>query len=88
MLSRNFNKGNRSRSIHTFGWYIRLYDRKVDEVMIRDLINVTLEEINTSAEKSVESDNTVVMYLHNNGDRSHRLSSKDIDVWLEEDIDD
>lgn len=67
---------------------MRLYDRKVDKVMIRDLVNVTLEEINYSSERCVAFDNTVVMYLQNNGDRTHRLNSEDIDVWLNEDIDD
>lgn len=56
--------------------------------MIRDLVNVTLEEINDSAIGCVVFDNTVVMYLQNNGDRTHRLNSEDIDMWLNEDIDD
>lgn len=67
---------------------MRLYDREVDKVMIRDLVNVTLEEINDSAIGCVVFDNTVVMYLQNNGDRTHRLNSEDIDMWLNEDIDD
>ena len=56
--------------------------------MIRDLLNVTLEEINNSAVESVASDNTVVMYLQNNGNRINQLKDEDIDVWLYEDIDD
>jgi len=67
---------------------MRLYDRKVEKVMIRDLVNITLEEINDSVAECVMLDNTVVMYLQNNGDRTHKLNSEDIDVWLNEDIDD
>ena len=67
---------------------MRLYDRKVNKGMIRDLVNITLEEINDSATQCVLFDNTVVMYLQNNGDRTHKLNNEDIDVWLNEDIDD
>lgn len=78
----------RSRSIVPNIWYMRLYDRKVNKGMIRDLVNITLEEINDSATQCVLFDNTVVMYLQNNGDRTHKLNNEDIDVWLNEDIDD
>lgn len=67
---------------------MRLYDRKVEKIMIRDLINITQEEINVSAKKSVESDNTLVMYLQNNGKGAHKLDSDDMNVWINEDIDD
>lgn len=56
--------------------------------MIRDLVNITREEIRESVSNCVVPDNTVVMYLHNCGDRNHKMNSKDIDAWLEEDIDD
>ncbi len=56
--------------------------------MIKDLINVTQEEINDSAAKSVESDGTLIMYLQNNGRGAHKPNSADIDVWINEDIDD
>lgn len=56
--------------------------------MIRDLVNITLEEIDDSVAECGVFDNTVVMYLQNNGDRTHKLKSEDIDVWLREDIDD
>ena len=83
-----FQLERRSRSIVPDIWYMRLYDRKVDKVMIRDLVNITLEEINDSVAECVMLDNMVVMYLQNNGDRTHKLNSEDIDVWLNEDIDD
>ncbi len=67
---------------------MRLYDRKVDKIMIRDLINITQEEIDVSAAKSTESDGALIMYLQNNGKGAHKPNSDDIDVWINEDIDD
>lgn len=65
---------------------MRLYDRKVDKIMIRDLINITQEEINVSAAKSTEGGPSI-MHLQNNGRGAHRLNSDDMDVWINEDID-
>lgn len=65
-----------------------MYDRKVDKVMIRDLINITQEEIDVSAVKSTESNGASIMYLQNNGKGAHKPSSDDMDVWINEDIDD
>ena len=65
-----------------------MYDRKVDKNMIRDLINITQEEIDVSAAKSTESDGALIMHLQNNGKGAHKLNSDDIDVWINEDIDD
>lgn len=64
-----------------------LYDGKVDKIMIRDLINITQEEINVSASKSIEGDGALIMYLQNNGKGAHKPSSDDMDVWINEDID-
>lgn len=66
----------------------RLYDRKADKIMIRDLINITQEEINDSAAKSTESNGRLIMYLQNNGKGAHKPNSNDMDVWINEDIDD
>lgn len=67
---------------------MRLYDRKVDKIMLRDLINITQEEINVSAAKSTESGGAAIMYLQNNGKGAHKPNSDDMDVWINEDIDD
>lgn len=67
---------------------MRLYDRKVDKIMIRDLINITQEEININATKSIENDGALIMYLQNNGKGAHKPNSDDMDVWINEDIDD
>lgn len=65
-----------------------MYDREVEKNMIRDLINITQEEIDASAAKSIEEDGTLIMYLQNNGKGAHKPNSNDIDVWINEDIDD
>lgn len=56
--------------------------------MIKDLVNMTKEEIAESAVHSTESDNTVIMYLQNTGVKGHKWDSADIDVWIKEDLDD
>ena len=56
--------------------------------MIKDLVNITLEEIKESSANSIKSDNSVVMYLQNTGSKEHKWSSTDINVWIHEDIDD
>lgn len=58
--------------------------------MIKDLISVTMEEINESARHSVESenDNTIIMYLQNNGDKSIKPKISDIRKWINQDLDD
>lgn len=67
---------------------MHLYDRKVDKIMIRDLINITQEEIDASAARNAESDGALIMHLQNNGKGAHKPNSDDIDVWINEDIDD
>ena len=42
--------------------------------MIKDLVNITLEEIKESSANSIKSDNSVVMYLQNTGSKEHKLS--------------
>lgn len=66
---------------------MRLYDRKADKIMIRDLLNITQEEIDVSAKKSTESEG-IIIYLQNNGKRAHKPSSDDMNAWINEDIDD
>lgn len=56
--------------------------------MIKDLVNITLEEIEESASHSVESDNTVIMYLQNTGDKEYKWDASDISAWFDEDLDD
>ena len=56
--------------------------------MIRDLINITTDEINKSAVESIASDNTVVIHLQNNGNKVGKLNVENMNVWIEEDIDD
>lgn len=56
--------------------------------MIKDLVNITFEEIEESASRSVESDNTIIMYLQNTGDKEYKWDVSDISVWLDEDLDD
>ncbi len=56
--------------------------------MIKDLVNVTIEEIKATAKSSVTLDNMIVMYLQNNGDRTQSLNSQDMDAWFGENIDD
>lgn len=55
--------------------------------MIRDLMNITSEEIGISAENCIK-DNTLIMYLQNNGHKARDIDCKDIDAWITEDIDD
>ncbi len=56
--------------------------------MVKDLISISSDEIELSAERSVQKDNTTVIYLHNNGDPEYELKKEDMDVWIKEDIDD
>lgn len=55
--------------------------------MIKDLINISQEEIKTSAVKSVKNDGTLIMYLHNYGEETRNPSGDDMDAWIYEDID-
>ncbi len=56
--------------------------------MVRDLVNITSEEIKESAKHSIEDNNIKIMYLQNNGSDKHRWNKSDILRWIEEDIDD
>ena len=56
--------------------------------MIVDLINVTLEDIEASANRCTEEADTLIMYLQNNGDKNYSLEKEDINAWIYEDIND
>lgn len=56
--------------------------------MVKDLVNITAEEIKESSEHSTESNNIKITYLQNNGSNQHRWKETDILRWIEEDIDD
>lgn len=56
--------------------------------MIKDLINIAPEEIKESANRSVENDNTKIMYLQNTGSNEHQWNCSDILCWINQDIDD
>ena len=55
--------------------------------MIRDLINITSDEIKASAAKNVENDGTLIMHLHNYGEEACKPNSDNMDAWIYEDID-
>ncbi len=56
--------------------------------MVKDLVNITAEEIEKSSAHSVEDNNIKITYLQNNGSDQHRWKDSDILCWIEEDIDD
>ena len=53
-----------------------------------DLINLTDEEIEMSAENSVKSKGAGIMYLHNYGIKDQVMQYEDIKPWVDEDLDD
>lgn len=55
--------------------------------MLRNLVTVTSEQIEESVNKCVEERNSLIIYLQNSGDKTHRWNEKDINVWLYDDID-
>ena len=55
--------------------------------MLRNLVTITPEQIEESANKCVEECNSLIIYLQNNGDKAHRWNEKDINVWLYDNID-
>ena len=61
-------------------------DRKVI-IMIRDLVNISIEEIKASSEQCAKSDDIVILYLQNNGDKSHFWDSNKLLPLINEDID-
>lgn len=55
--------------------------------MIRDLVNISIEEIKASSEQCAKSDDIVILYLQNNGDKSHFWDSNKLLPLINEDID-
>lgn len=53
-----------------------------------DLVNISDEKIETSAENSVENKGAAIMYLHNYGNKDQVIQLDDIRPWIEEDFDD
>lgn len=56
--------------------------------MYIDLINLTDEEIEMSAENSVKSKGVGIMYLHNYGNKDQVMQFEDIKPWVDEHLDD
>ena len=54
--------------------------------MLLNLINITKEDIEISSEESISDDNSIVMYLQNNGIQDYRWYRNDINKWINEDI--
>ena len=55
--------------------------------MIVDLVNVSYDDIEVSAARSVEETEHLVAYLQNNGDKNHRWDNKKFSSIIGEDID-
>lgn len=53
-----------------------------------DLLNISLDDIQTISINSTQDDTTSIMYLQNNGDKNHEWRVEDINKWICEDIDD
>lgn len=56
--------------------------------MIVDLVSVSYEDIEISANKSVEETSSLIVYLQNNGDKNHLWSNDKFSSIIGEDIDD
>ncbi len=56
--------------------------------MIVDLVNISYNDIEVSATKSVEKPDLLVVYLENNGDKNHFWSNDKFSSIIREDIDD
>ena len=57
-------------------------------VMVVDLVSISYEDIEISANNSVEEANSLIIYLQNNGDKNHCWSNDKFSFIIEEDIDD
>ena len=56
--------------------------------MIVDLVSVTYDEIEISANNSVKETDSLIVYLQNNGDKNHLWSNDKFFPIIGEDIDD
>ena len=56
--------------------------------MIVDLVNVSYNDIEVSATRSVEETGSLIVYLQNNGDKNHFWSNDKFSSIIGEDIDD
>lgn len=56
--------------------------------MIVDLVNISYDDIEVSATRSVEETSSLIVYLQNNGDKNHFWSNDKFSSIIGEDIDD
>lgn len=56
--------------------------------MVRDLVNVTFQEILESSKQSTKNDNIKIAYLQDNDSEKHEWNESDIQQWIAEGIDD
>lgn len=57
-------------------------------LMIIDLVSVSYEDIEISANRSIEETSSLIVYLQNNGDTNHLWSNEKFFSIIGEDIDD
>ena len=55
--------------------------------MVKDLVNITEEDIELSVKRSVEPCNIKIMYLQNSGTDEYQWQPENILKWVDEDMD-